>query len=89
MARRDASLWAGVGLEKAEQHRGRSRGTTWPRGVGAGVGGVQESGWWSAWVSHPLRGATERPDGQLVHTLGSMEPSFWNKVVSVAFNTGM
>ena len=51
------------------------------------MGGIQESGWWSAWVSHPPRGAPERPDGQLVHRLGSMEPSFWNKVVSVAFNT--
>ena len=37
-------------------------------------------------MSHPPRGAPKRPDGQLVHTLGSMEPS-WNKVVSVAFNT--
>ena len=34
-------------------------------------------------MSHPPRGAPQRPDGQLVHTLGSMEPS-WNKVVAVS-----
>ena len=33
--------------------------------------GVKDSGWWSAWMSHSLRGAPQLPGSQLVHTLGS------------------
>lgn len=71
--------------ESSELKHSVSWGWSWRRlnsteEAAAGLPGHGESGrgrpglagWWSAWMSHPLTGAPQLPDGQLVHTLGSI-----------------